>query len=175
MREHFKNIARVTRTRGKAGEVVVVATNGLPLLVRAGLEVCVVPPEINEPRFMTVVSCRDDGDAQVIRLDGFTTIAEAEKLKSRYLLARENDLPQDFALVDTTRLIGREVFDAALGSLGSIVDIMFGPTQATWVVNGSYGEVLIPAVTEIIGDVPPKGAIELNLPKGLVGDTHDQL
>ena len=173
MREHYKNIACVMRTRGRVGEVVVVATGGLPSLMHEGLEVCVVPPELKEPRFTTVVSCRDDGDAQVIRLDGFTTIAEAEKLKGRYILARENDLPAGFAFMDATRLIGREVYDATLGFLGSIVDIMFGPIQATWAVDGPYGEVLIPAVSEIVGDVAPEGVIELNLPKGLVGDAHD--
>lgn len=173
MREHFKNIAHVVRTWGKVGEVVVVATDGLPLLVRTGLRVCVVPPELHEPRFMTVVSCRDDGDAQIIRLDGCDTIGEAEKLKGRYLLACEHDLPSDFALMDAKGLIGRVVQDSVLGHLGRIEDFMVGPSQTTWLVSGSYGDVLIPAVPEIVCDIPHDGPISVALPKGLVGEEHD--
>ena len=169
MREQYRNIARVMRTRGKAGEVVVISTDGLPALVYEGLEVSVVPPALKEPRRRRVESCRDADDSQVVLLEGCSSIDDAEALKGRYLLARLSDLPEGLALVDTTHLVGREVEDAALGPLGTIEDIMFGPTQATWVVNGPFGEVLIPAVKEIVGSVSEDGPITVVLPAGLVG------
>ena len=173
MRDRFKNIARVVKARGKTGEVVVVSTDGLPLLVREGLEVCVVPPELKEKRWRNVVSCHEaDGSASIL-LEGCATISDAEALKGRYLLAKVCDLPSDLPSYDVPRLLGREVSDAAMGHIGAIADVMFGPTQATWVVVGPYGEVLIPAVPEIVGTVPPEGAICVNLPHGLVKGNDD--
>ena len=157
------------RTRGKAGEVVVESTDGLPALVYEGLEVSVVPPALKEPRWRQVVSCRDADDAQVIRLEGCETIDDAEALRGRWLMVREADLPEGLALVDAPRLLGREVVDRNLGSLGTIADIMFGCAQSTWIVDGPYGEVLIPAVEEIVGEIPARGSIFVSLPDGLVG------
>ena len=157
------------RTRGKTGEVVVVSTDGLPALVHEGLEVSVVPPALKEARWRRVVSCRDVDDAQVIRLEGCSTIDDAEALKGRCLLAREADLPAELKLSDVPRLLGREIVDGTLGSVGTIVDVMFGPTQATWIVDGPYGDVLIPAVEEIVGEPGQSGPIHVTLPAGLVG------
>ena len=167
--ERYKKIARVIRARGKTGEVVVAPMDGLPLLVRLGLEVCVVPPLLKKERFRVVVDCRDADGAQIIRLEGSETIADAEELKGHWLLACEADLPLDLALLDAPRLIGREVEDARAGALGTIEDIMYGPTQATWVVEGPYGEVLVPAVEEMVESTVEGGPIRVNLPTGLVG------
>ena len=168
MRDRYKNIARVVKARGKAGEVVVAMTDGLPSLVHEGLEVCVVPPAFKEPRWRKIVSCQDSGNADVIRLEGCSTISEAETLKGRYLLARVADLPKDLASYDVPNLVGRTVSDELLGPVGTIVDVMFGPSQATWVVEGGYGEVLIPAVPEIVGTVGMSDPICVRLPQGLV-------
>ena len=169
MREQYRNIARVMRTRGKAGEVVVVSTGGLPALVYEGLEVAVVPPALKEPRTRRVLRCRDAEDAQVVLLEGCSSIDDAEALRGRFLLAKRSDLPEDLAFADAPRLVGREVEDPVLGTVGTIEDVMFGPTQATWVVSGPYGEVLIPAVEEIVGTVAESGPISVTLPAGLVG------
>ena len=173
MRDRYKNIARVVKARGKAGEVVVVSTDGLPLLVHEGLEVCVVPPLLKGSRWRKLLSCHAEGNSASIRLEGCDSIDVAQALKGRFLLARRADLPKDLAVFDVPLLLGRSVFDRRLGHVGVIVDVFFGPGQVTWVLDGPFGEVLIPAVPEIVGTPSPDDPICVDLPQGLVGGNND--
>lgn len=173
MRDRFKRIARVSKARGKTGEVVVVSTDGLPLLVREGLEVCVVPPALKEPRWRKVVSCHESDGAAAVLLEGCASISDAEALKGRFLLARMGDLPEDLPRYDAPRLLGRGVLDEELGAIGEIADVIVGPGQVTWLVEGPFGEVLIPAVPEIVGAADAEGPIRVKLPKGLVKGKDD--
>lgn len=173
MRDRYKNIARVAKARGKAGEVVVVSTDGLPLLVHEGLDVCVVPPLLKGPRWKKVIACHAEGSSASIRLEGCDSIDGAQALKGHFLLAKRADLPKDLAAYDAPLLLGRGVSDRRMGHVGLIVDVVFGPGQVTWVLDGPFGEVLIPAVPEIVGTPSPDGPICVDLPQGLVGGNDD--
>lgn len=170
MREKYRSIARVERSHGKKGEVVTVPVHGLPLLVCEGLEVCVVPPELNESRWHRVMSCSDDPSrsGQLVRLSGVATIGQAETLVGKTLLARESDLPENFALLDAERLIGREVHDQTTGGSGVIEEVLRGPANDVWVLEGDRGELLVPVIDEVVGEVSPEGVIEVCVPFGLV-------
>ena len=168
MRERFRAIARVEKTHGRRGEVVTVSVHGLPSLVREGLEVAVVPPELAGPRWRTVTSCSsDDRDGQLVALSGVTDIAAAQALAGKYLLARRDDLPADLELHDPAALLGREVVDARLGVVGSIEEVMRGPANDVWVVRGPAGETLLPVVGEVVGTPPVSGPIPVRVPAGL--------
>lgn len=167
----FRKIARVAKAHGSRGEVVAVPVCGLPPLLTRGLPVCVVPPQLKGPRWRTVEHAGQASPGQLVTLSGVCGLAQARALAGRYLLARERDLPSDLASHDPMRLIGREVVDERLGSLGSIEEVMRGPANDVWVVRGgAVGEVLIPVVTDVVGDVPPEGPIGVRVPHGLVGD-----
>ncbi len=117
--------------------------------MRCGLEVCVVPPLLKGPRWLTVASVSGDA-AQLVSFEETSEREEAEELAGRFLLVRKSDLPEDFALMDAPSLIGRKVRDEELGPLGCIEEVMRGPVQDVWTVRGPHGEVLIPAVDEIV-------------------------
>ncbi len=169
MHERFRSIARVEKSHGRKGEVVTVPVHGLPSLLRSGLEVCVVPPELKGSRWHTVESCTEDGrEGQLVRLSGVHDLGDAEAIVGKTLLARVSDLPDDFVLHDRERLVGREVVDAAMGSLGGIEEIMVGPAQDVWVIEGPHGEVLLPVVSEVVLDVPDDGPIPVCVPDGLL-------
>lgn len=169
MSDTYRSIARIEKTHGRKGEVVVVPAHGLPLLLRQGLEVVVVPPRLKGPRRFVVRRCTDSATGQLVALAGIDSLQQASALVGRTILAREADLPKDYALHDVDALLGREVTDVRLGVLGSIEEVMRGPAQDVWVVRGPYGEVLVPVVDEVVlsheGD-----PIEVDLPGGLVGE-----
>ena len=89
-------------------------------------------------------------------------------MRGRYLLARESNLPDDVALHDAEALFGREVSDQELGYLGTIAEVMVGPANDVWVIEGPFGEVLVPVVDQVVLALPEKGPISVHIPSGLV-------
>ncbi len=168
MRVRYRCIARVAKPHGRKGEVVTVPVHGLPSLVRAGLEVAVVPPALKGSRWHTVTSATsDDRSGTLTALSGVSELGDAEALVGTYLLAREQDLPSDLALHDRERLVGREVVDVRGGRSGVISEVLSGPANDVWVLRDKDLEVLVPVVDEVVARVPEKGAIPVNIPAGL--------
>ena len=174
MRDRYRVIARVEKSHGRTGEVVTVAVHGLPPLVREGLEVFVVPPRLKGRRSFMVTHVTEGARGQLISLSGVTGIDQADGLRGRYLLAREKDLPDDVALHDAEALFGREVCDKSLGYLGTIEEVMVGPANDVWVVEGPFGEVLLPVVEDVVAEVPDDGPIAVCVPAGLIDGGGDQ-
>lgn len=168
MRERYRTIARVAKARGRRGEVVTEPVHGLPSLVREGLEVAVLPPEFKGPRWRTVVSASGEGRAgRLVALSGVDDVSSAERLVGRFLLARERDLPEDLALHDPERLVGREVVGKGDGRRARIREVMSGPANDVWVLDVDGGEVLVPVVDEVVSAVPDEGPIPIRVPRGL--------
>lgn len=173
MRDRFRRIARVEKTHGRHGEVVTVPVRGLPSLVHEGLTVAVVPPALKGSRWHQVLSCADDGrSGSLVALSGVCDLTAAESLVGRFLLARESDLPEDLALHDAARLIGRTVRDATTGGSGVIEEVLSGPANDVWVVRGELGELLLPVVDQVVSSVPDDGPIEVCAPAGLTWEVR---
>lgn len=166
--EAYRNIAKVIKTHGRRGEVVVAARRGLPSLVCAGMSVALVPPALKGPRWYTVRTCTGEGDSRLVGFEGVSDLEASSKLVGRSVLVRVEDLPDDLYLHDALRVMGREVCDASCGSLGLVEEVMQGPANDVWVVRGARGEVLVPAVEQVVLEVPEDGAIRVDLPLGLV-------
>jgi 16S rRNA processing protein RimM len=166
----------VVKPHGKRGEVVTDPVHGLPPLLHKGLTVAVVPPLLKEDRWHTVLGASNDGaSGQLVALSGVSDIAAAEAICGCTLLARVEDLPEGYALHDVDALLGREVTDQTFGPIGSIVEVLRSVANDVWVIDGPYGEVLLPAVDEVVLQLPPAGPIEVLAPVGLVpveGDGH---
>ncbi len=145
-----------------------VSTNGLPLLLREGLEVALVPPRLKGPRSFVVDSCAEGKGGALVSFEGIRTIGDASQIVGKTVLVRKSDLPADFELHDSRSVVGREVEDVRLGSIGTVVDVIHGPAQDVWVVNGSRGETLIPVVEAIVRSWEAGMPIVVDLPRGLV-------
>ena len=148
-----------------------IAADGLPPVLSEGLDVCVVPPLLRGNRWHTVLSAEGSGrrNGQLVALSSVADISAARELVGRHLLARVCDLPDDFVAHDLASLVGREVVDRRLGILGVIEEIMLGPANDVWVVRGGpFGEVLVPVVPQVVGEVRPEGTLAVDLPSGLV-------
>lgn len=141
--------------------------DGLPFLLRPGLEVHVVPPTLRGVRTTRVASVRDGGSGQAVRLAGVDSLGQSEELCGRYLLVDETDLPDNLFVHDPSALVGVEVEDVSLGSLGRVRAVMQGPANDVWEVFGSFGEVLVPVVDEFVVSVSPDRVV-MDLPSGIV-------
>ena len=174
MADAYRSIARIQKTHGRNGEVVAVPAHGLPLLLREGLVVAVVPPSLKGSRWQRIASCEDGRSGQLVCFEDVHTLGAAEKLVGKTLLARVDDLPEDYALRDQDELVGREVVDGRLGYIGKVCELMRGPENDVWVVRGPWGEVLIPAVEPIVTRWEPGESLCVDLPRGLVDEEGGQ-
>jgi 16S rRNA processing protein RimM len=150
------------------GEVVTVPVDGLPFLMQKGLEVCLVPPSLHVPRYRTVRAVEDGRRGQLVAFEGVSGLDDAEKLAGKYVLAREADLDWDGAGADARALVGLSVVDEKYGELGEVAEVMLGSVQDVLVVEGAYGEVLVPVVDAFVLSVSEDGVISTRVPNGLV-------
>ena len=168
MRKHWRAIAQIVKTHGKRGAVVTVSVHSLPSLIVEGMTVVPVPPALKGPRKFSVISVEsDDREGSLVTFEDVTAISDAEELVGKTLLVEEDCLPENFGLVNTSLLVGREVRDTEHGSLGEITEVLVGPTQNVWVIEGSYGQIMMPAVDEFIHEAPVEGPITVSIPQGL--------
>ena len=169
VRRQFKNIARVARAHGKYGEVVAAPLRGLPPLLQEGMRVCLTPPALGRERWSVVESVSPlKGDEDLVKLSCAQDMTEAEALVGCLVLADAADLELDELDLRDDELVGREVVDAASGSVGLIAEVVHGPAQDIWMVRGAYGEVMVPAVGAVVKRLPQEGPIEVDLPCGLL-------
>jgi len=72
------------------------------------------------------------------------------------------------------QLEGLEVVDARLGSLGTLDQLFTTAAHDIYVVNGPYGEVLIPAVETFVVEIDlERRRMDVALPDGLVSTNDD--
>lgn len=146
-----------------------VPVHSLPSLIAEGMTVVPVPPALKGSRKFSVISVEsDDREGSLVTFEGVATISDAEELVGKTLLVEEDCLPENFSLVNASLLIGREVIDVEHGSLGEITEVLVGPTQNVWVIDGSFGQVMMPAVDEFIVEAPVEGPITVSIPQGLL-------
>ena len=168
MARTFRSIARVVKAHGRKGEVVAVPVDGLPALLREGLEVWPVPPALKGPRSRLVERLTGDEGGQLVTLSGVRDLAAAEGLRGKTLLALADDLPDELVLRDARVLVGREVQDVSAGMLGELTEVLLGAAQDVYVIEGPAGEVLVPAVDAFVRSVEDPGPIIVELPPSML-------
>ena len=147
-----------------------VPVHGLPPLLYVGLEVAAVPPALKGSRWHVIEAVSSEGGTgELVRLSGVRSIGAAEELTGKTLLAAVGDLPSDLALHDVDALLDRDVQDASGTKLGTISEVMRGPANDVWVVDGAaFGEVLLPVIPEVVVSLPADGPIVVAVPDGLL-------
>ena len=147
-----------------------VPVHGLPPMLLEGMEVALVPPALKGSRWHHIVSVDDEGGSgQLVALSGVNDIGGAQQLVGKVMLASVESLSEDYSLHDVDALLGRCVVDVAAGPLGTIDEILTGPANDVWVVQGGpFGEVLLPVIDDVVREVSPSGAIEVTVPAGIL-------
>lgn len=168
MAKTYRSIARVVKAHGRKGEVVAVPVDGLPALLCEGLEVWPVPPALKGPRSRIVERLSGDEGGQLVTLSGVRDLDAAESLRGKTLLALADDLPEDLCLRDARALVGRSVEDVNAGFIGELTEVLLGPAQDVYVIEGRGHEVLVPAVDAFVRSVEPGGPIIVELPPSML-------
>jgi 16S rRNA processing protein RimM len=193
----YRRVARVSRTKGLAGALVVAPAIDLPLRTWEDLRLWVVPPEHGLIRETSVRSVVAHGAGLLLTLEGVADRTTAQRLQGRHLLARIADgggghgeggtgdlasgvVPATGAATGVATgtkdvdaygqeasAVGMEITDEVRGYLGIVVEERRGAAQTLWAVEGPFGEVLIPVVDEFICSRDGQAA-RVRLPEGLV-------
>lgn len=162
----FRPIGRVAKTHGLNGEVSVIMTVDLPVERLPGIEVWFVPPPAAF-RTARITGVRPGPKGPLFAFDAVRDLSSAEALRGVTILAREDDLPE--AEADEFDPVGLEVIDGERGSIGHVTDVIFTGANDVWVLEGPFGEVLIPVIDDVILDIDEEaGLVRIALLPGLI-------
>ncbi len=160
----FLNVGRVLAPRGTGGEIKVRVETDFPERFTPGRLVYV------DGRPLEIESSRAYKQHILVKLATVDSIEDAEKLRDRYLgipLAELHRLPSDehYAF----QLIGLRVTTTEGKYIGRIADIMITASNDVYVVEGERGEVLIPAIEDVVKSIDlDKGGIVIEEIEGLL-------
>ena len=167
----FVRVAHRIKPKNLEGRVVTQSADGLPVLLCPGLRVHFVPPTLRGPRTAVVRDVRQvRDDAYEVAFDGVESIGDAELVSGCYCLAAKADVAGMADLEVPQTLLGFMVVDAGRGPLGEVVEVLDGAAQAVFVVEGAFGEVMIPVVDEFVTGLDEDArTVHVNVPAGLIG------
>lgn len=163
-REGYTAVGRVTRAHGLRGEVrVAVFASGAPNLQpgrRAWLG----------GHAMTVKAARAAGETWILRLDRIGDRATAERFRGHLFEVPDSEVlresPDSYFVHE---LIGLRVVTAEGEELGQLVEVLSPGANDVYVVRGPRGEVLVPAIGEVVASIDlPVGVMIITPLPGLL-------
>lgn len=165
-------VADIVGTHGLRGDLKVRLRSGDDSVLRDASEV-VLQRKDGTGSVVEIVRLSPHKGQLLLRFQGYEDINQAESLIGNVLLVAAADLPllgdDEYYWRD---LQGLKVIDRRYGDLGKLVRIFNTAAHDTYVVEGSYGEVMIPAVKQFVESVDlDEGQIRVDLPDGLVPDS----
>ncbi|HEY5540161.1 MAG TPA: ribosome maturation factor RimM [Coriobacteriia bacterium] len=172
----FTALARVVKSHGLKGEVAVEPAADLPFVLPVGLEVWFVPPP-SGVRTGRIENVRRGPKGPLLKVSGVDDIGTARTLVGVDILARTEDMPSAWGepLDAGTDPVGLSVTDVKRGSLGKVVELILTGANDVWVVDGPYGEVLLPVIDDVVLAIDwESGTAEVSLLPGLLPDDADK-
>lgn len=169
MTEALLEIANIVGTHGLRGDLKVRLTSGNPDFLLTTKQICLRLPNGKTLNLDITRQVLHKGQV-LLRLQGYESINLAEPLVGGQVLLAEHLLPD---LSDDEyywgQLEGLQVIDRRQGDIGRVKQLITTAAHDTYVVNGRFGEVLIPAVHQFVLEVnPEEGVIHVDLPDGLI-------
>jgi 16S rRNA processing protein RimM len=163
----FVEIGRVAKTHGLNGEVSVIVTDGLPVDRLVGIPVWLVPPP-HALRTTRIVGTRPGPKGPLFALENVTDIGTADSLRGCTLLAQASDVPE---LEEEFDPVGLTLTDATRGLVGTVVDVIVTGANDVWVIEGPFGEVLVPVIDDVIDEIDEvAGTVRVTLLPGLIDE-----
>ena len=144
----FVEIARVIKAHGLKGELSVAPLLGDAFPLEPGIQVWFVPPPASV-RTGRVTGVRPGPKGPLVSIDTVTTIEMASSLGGTRLVVRPEDAPTAYAEGEFDP-VGLAVIDETRGDLGQVVEVIETGANDVWVVEGPFGEVLIPVIDAVV-------------------------
>lgn len=145
-------LGRILRPHGVRGEVVVEVLTDFP--ERLGELAQVHLGDAHQATATAVRSCRGNGDTLLMAFEGYLDRTAVEALRGQLVqvpLDEAAPLPEDTYY--PYQLVGLDVVTTAGDDLGRLSDVLFTPANDVYVVTGPRGEVLLPAIRQVIKQI----------------------
>jgi 16S rRNA processing protein RimM len=119
-----------------------------------------------------LVGVRRHRDALLLRLEGVTDREAAERYRDKLVYVSIDDaVPLEEGEYYLFQLWGLQVVTEDGRELGVLVDVLETGANDVYVVDGPCGEVLLPAIPEVVREVDvPGGQMLVHLLDGLLDD-----
>jgi 16S rRNA processing protein RimM len=162
----FLAVARVRRPFGVKGEMLLEVLTDFPRQLFEAERLYIG----EEHRPHLVASLRRHGEDLLLRLETIPDRDGAELQRGKILFIRTDDLPPLPAGVYYLHQIeGLEVFTEQGEDLGRVKEILKTGANDVYVIQGARGEVLLPAIPQVIREVRlEEGRIVVRLMEGLI-------
>ena len=163
----YITIGRILTTWGIEGKLKVKPETDFPQRFACGARVYIN----RQP--MTISASEWHGDRLAIKLETVNSLEGARKLRGEVVEIQHNQIhPLPAGQYYHFQLIGLEVRTTRGELLGNITEIISAVSNDTYVVNGEKGEILIPAIEDVVKSVdleegrlviePIEGLLSLN-------------
>lgn len=147
-RTGFVAVGRIVGVRGVRGEVVVEVLTDFPERFRPGSRLWLDGAPVD------VESSAARRGQLAVKLGGVDSRQQAEALRGRILEVPESALhPLQPGTYYQFQLIGMEVVDPQGRRLGVLSEVLETGSNDVYVVKGERGEVLVPALEDVVLDV----------------------
>lgn len=165
----FAAVGRIVAPHGIRGEVKVELMTDFPERYRPGAQLYLGDLTGADAAPVRVVAARPHKGAMLVKLETVPDRNAAELLRDRYLLIPETQLmPLGEHENYIHDLIGLQVVTADGEALGVLKEILFTRANDVYVVAGPEGELLLPALREVVLEVDlPARRMTVALPDGL--------
>ena len=119
---------------------------------------------------MTIESTQWHKGKAIITLDTANSIEDAQKLRGKFIeIHRSQVYPLSEGQFYHFQLIGLEVWTTQGKLLGNIAEILSAESNDSYVVRGAEGEVLIPAIEDVVKSIDiDRGRITIEAIQGLL-------
>jgi 16S rRNA processing protein RimM len=155
-------VGRIVAPHGIRGELKVQPLTDFPERFEAGSRLW-----INGAQWV-VQRGRWTGRTVILQLRGLETRNEAEALRGAELTVPEPTKLEDEGVYYLHDIIGLSVFDSAGEALGKLEDVFTTGSADVYVVEGERGELLLPALDDVITEVDIEGGrIVVAIPEGI--------
>jgi len=162
----FLAVARVRRPFGVKGETLLEVLTDFPRRLFQAERLYVG----EEHRAHTVASLRRHGEDMLLQFKEISDREGAELLRGKILFIRTDDLPPlPPGVFYLHQIEGLEVFTEQGENLGRVKEILKTGANDVYVVQGDKGEILLPAIPQVIREVRlEQGRMVVRLMEGLV-------
>lgn len=167
------DIAYLAKPKNLNGGLVARGAAGLPLVLREGLALAVVPPQIDAPRTLTVTRVEERTEAEaLVFFREVPDLSTAERLGGCRLLAREDEV--DLSVLEEAAELpdweGWRLLDADGTEVGEVAAIDERASQPLITVRRPNGdEALVPLAEELLEEVEEDTRlIRMHIPAGLL-------
>jgi 16S rRNA processing protein RimM len=121
-------------------------------------------------RPLEIESCRPHKQHLVVKLATIDSVEDAERLRGQDLTIPRSELyPLPEGQYYTFQIIGLDVLTTEGQYLGQVTDIMAMASNDVYIVEGKRGEVLIPAIEDVVKSIDlKKGEMVIEAIEGLL-------